>query len=84
MHLEELQDRPPVLWHLGNLEVVDVRRARSGSILTLGYEIFIHVDRIIDFMPPSVSSMEWLVCHSFHYRLGHRDDWTRAPPRARS
>jgi hypothetical protein len=80
LRLKELQDRPLVAWHFADPEAIDVRRPRSGPVLSLGYEIFIHINHIIIFRPPSASVAEWPMRHSFHWRLGYRGDWTRAPP----
>jgi hypothetical protein len=77
--LEELRDRPSEAWHFADLS--DGRRPRAGPVQLLSYEAVIHIDQIVDFRPSATSSSKWPARHSFTWRLGFRDDWTRPPPR---
>jgi hypothetical protein len=81
LHLEELQDRPTAAWHSADPASTDGRRQRAGPVKMLRFETIIHVDQIVDFRPPTTSSAEWPVRHSFRWRLGYRDDWSRPPLR---
>ena len=62
----------------GNMELLEVRNGPAGL---LDYEIFLHVDRVMDYTLPTTSSSSksygWPVRHSFHWQLG-------VPDRARS
>jgi hypothetical protein len=59
---------------------VDPQCPQVGPVQSLGYELIVHVDRVIDYRPLSTSSVDCLERHSFRWCLGHWDDWSRAPP----
>jgi hypothetical protein len=80
LRLEELQDRPQVSWHITDPSTVDPQCPRVGPVQSLGYELIIHVDPVIDYRPLSASSVDCLERHSFRWCLGHWDDWSRVPP----
>jgi hypothetical protein len=70
LRLEELPDKPHAACHFVDLCMVEARRPRTCPVRTLGYEVLLHIDQIIDFRPPSDASAEWPERHTFHWWLG--------------
>jgi hypothetical protein len=47
----------------------------------LAYEVLLHVNFIINFRPLTESNADWLVHHSFRWRLERCNDWRLGAPR---
>jgi hypothetical protein len=77
--LEELPGCPAEAWHFADIS--DGRRPRAGPVQLLAYDATIHIGQVVDFRPATASSAVWPVRHSFQWRLGFSDGWTRPPAR---
>jgi hypothetical protein len=66
LRLEELPDRPRAACHFVDSCVAKAPRPRTIPVRTIGHEVLLHIDQIIDFRPPSDVSMEWPERHTFH------------------
>jgi hypothetical protein len=60
---------------------VDAHQPRVSLVHTLGYEILIHINQIVDYRLPLDSSTDWSESLSFHWCLGYRNDWRHEPSR---
>jgi hypothetical protein len=68
--LEELQDRPPVPWHFAEVEVDELGHPRIDPVQMFSYEAIIHKDQIVDYRPPTTTSVDWLERRYFKWQLG--------------
>lgn len=73
LHLEEPADRPPQTWLLSG-SGIDNLRLRIDPVNTLGYEVLIDLDYVLDSQPPATPSEAWPKQYNYHWKIGIRDD----------